>query len=212
MARPQMIHVAAPAAWVLAPAGAWRAEHHDRRPHDDAPWPEPAEGWPGFRQELITVLRQARARASRMSDCLVSVPVPGTVPSSSVRLMKRWLARTSAPTWQVESGGVEQGQRLAEAMFRSGLQSVPVLSAQTLQMVTYQHAPDRSLLPPLTDELLAQWQADHIWWATPAGRAWRMLNPRHGAITRTLLDCLDSRANLDGEGGRASRATSLTPA
>jgi hypothetical protein len=61
--------------------------------------------------------------------------------------------------------------------------------------------------------MVARWHADHIWWATPAGRAWRMLNPAHGATTRTLLECLDSRAAFMAESDTPwGSGTSLTPA
>ncbi|WP_019144671.1 hypothetical protein [Aeromicrobium massiliense] len=189
-----MLHVAAPAAWVLAPAGAWRATDGDRRRGADDAAREPKEGWKRFRSEILAVLAEARSRASRVSDCLVPVPVPASLAPSTVSLMRRWLARGSAPTWHVESGQVDQGRTLVSAMFRAGFPTVPVISATTLQMVTYQQSVATPLLPPLTDDMVAQWQVEHIWWATPAGKSWRMLNPRHLGTTRTLLECLDSRA------------------
>jgi hypothetical protein len=200
---PTTLRVAAPATWVLAPAGAWRVTEDDRRRPGAATPSEPLEGWPHFRAELLAVLRQARGRAERASDCLVAVPVPSGLSPSTVSLMRRWLAQGSAPTWHVESGRVVQGGVLVSAMFRSGLPSVPVVSATTLEMVTHQQPVAPPALPSLTEDVLARWQTDHVWWATPAARAWRLLNPRHAATTRTLLECLDSRLAVAAAPGGA---------
>lgn len=207
-----MLQVAAPAAWVLAPAGAWRAAQHDRS-GGATPAPEPVEGWRFFRAELLAVLQEARARGSRPSDSRVAVPAPGSLSPATLSLMRRWLARGSAPTWHVEAGSVVQAPGLVAAMFRAGFSTVPVLSATTLDMVTYQQSFATPLLAPLTDEMVARWQSEHIWWATPAGRAWRRLNPGHAATARTLLECLDSRAAVVAESGDPrGPVNALTPA